>query len=91
MGALPKLKIKTELHYRKGHTNESQNCKACENFTEQYFRRSNHCVREFRCMIIGGLDKESIRYRVRDDFTCDRQVMSDAYDRELARMRGIVA
>ncbi len=73
MGAMPRLKIKDKVHYRKGHTNESQNCKACKHFKKAWVQFINNPngpdVISHRCQIIGGLDKESIRYRVREDYT----------------------
>jgi hypothetical protein len=38
MGSLPRLKIKDELHYRKGSTNETENCRACTYFKEEFYK-----------------------------------------------------
>ena len=58
MGA-PTLKKKKELHYRKGSTNESMNCRYC-----------NHYVKSVnRCKIIGLLGGRS--FDVRRDYRCD--------------------
>lgn len=73
MGALPKLKIKEDLKYRPGSTNESENCRYCKQFVE------NHVIDEGagrqrienRCRIIGL--NGSARYRVRPDYRCDAQ------------------
>lgn len=74
MGALPRLKKKDELRYRKGSTNESQNCRFCASFISDvavtgiggvFFRA------EGRCKIMGV--GNSIRYRIRPDHTCDAQ------------------
>jgi hypothetical protein len=70
MGALPRLKKKDELHYRKGSTNESRNCQFCENYMGNYCV-GGICRVEARCKLMGI--RESIRYRVRPDFTCDVQ------------------
>lgn len=36
MGSLPRLPDKIKYKYRKGHTNEAQNCKACANFIKDF-------------------------------------------------------
>lgn len=69
MGSLPKLKIKDELRYRKGSTCETMNCKYCLHLTSIDIPGKGQ---EPRCKIIGV--RESIRYRIRDDFRCDQQV-----------------
>lgn len=85
MGSLPRLKIKDEIHYRKGSTNESNNCRACAGFVKDYlsilFSTSVGRQIECRCKIIGL--KEGARYRVREDHTCDRHVMSEPWRKEL--------
>lgn len=69
MGSLPRLKAKDRLRYRKGSTNESKNCRHCKNFVD--FKELNEEVAPLygRCKIMGV--KESVRYRVRKDYTCD--------------------
>ena len=67
MGSMLRLKKKDELHYRKGSTNESQNCRYCKNFIAE----------SERCFIFGAV-QESIRYRVRPDFTCDAQHLDES-------------
>ena len=87
MGSLPRLKIKDEIRYRKGHTNDSQNCKVCENFRKDlysYQPKSRPKTSESRCALIGL--RPTARYRVREDYTCDRQQMSEAYKREIEGM-----
>jgi len=61
MGSLPRLKLKTQYNYRKGSTNESNNCKYCLSFIRD----------KGRCMIIGL--GEGRRYNIREDYTCDTQ------------------
>lgn len=88
MGALPKLAIKGEIRYRKGSTNESQNCRHCENFRRDYHDalfaggpdKFHH-----RCTLVGL--KISSRYRVWEDYTCDRQKISTEYRASFANMR----
>jgi len=75
MGSLPRLKIKDEIRYRKGSTNESQNCRYCVCFNETVARRVDKKFPS-RCEIIGR--NLSARYRVRGDFTCDRQQLDEA-------------
>ena len=75
MGAQPKLKIKEELHYRKGSTCESMNCRYCEHFVKNFpvygIGKTGKELRiEGRCKIIGL--KEGVRYRVREDCRCDK-------------------
>ncbi len=69
MGSLPRLKLKDELQYRKGSTDESQNCKYCRHAVKDYPGRDKK--KETRCTTMGLRD--SIRYRVRLDHTCDAQ------------------
>jgi hypothetical protein len=74
MGALPRLKIKDDLHYRKGSTNESMNCRYCVNFIKDVVVKGIGGIAlrtEGRCRIMGM--KESIRYRINRDYTCDKQ------------------
>lgn len=67
MGSLPRLKLKNEMNYRKGSTNESVNCRYCVNRVDVKVGE----VFESRCRIMGL--KDSIRYRVRPDYRCDAQ------------------
>lgn len=69
MGSLPRLKLKDQLHYKKGSTNESRNCKYCKNVVKNYPVHGKE--NETRCKVIGL--QGSIRYRVRLDHTCDEQ------------------
>jgi hypothetical protein len=74
MGAMPKLKKKIELRYRKGHTNDSENCRYCIWFIPEFnIFDSNGKVRciESRCLLMGA--NQGISYRVRPDYTCDAQ------------------
>ncbi|MHB8123766.1 MAG: hypothetical protein ACYDG4_16635 [Desulfuromonadaceae bacterium] len=73
MGSPKRLKKKDELHYRKGSTNESSNCRWCVHFVESItlFRDKGNIEIGSRCQIIGLA--QSIRYRVREDHTCDVQ------------------
>lgn len=73
MGAQPRLKIKTELNYRKGSTNESGNCRYCIHFVP-YPEKSSPVRREGRCKIMGVI--ENIRYRIWSDYRCDAQQFS---------------
>ena len=89
MGSLPRLKMKEDLRYRKGHTNDSQNCKVCENFKVHFpiFRIGGDGTPiwlESGCALIGL--EQSRRYSVRADHTCDRQQMSEAYKRKIEGM-----
>lgn len=68
MGALPRLKIKTELNYRKGSTNESENCRYCIHFIPEFTIPGDPPKTESRCWIIGA--EPGIRYRVRGDYKC---------------------
>jgi hypothetical protein len=70
MGALPKLPKKVELRYRKGSTNESNNCRYCVQFVENFEVRDGIGL-ESRCRIFGL--RERSRYKVRQDYTCDAQ------------------
>ena len=71
MGSMPKLKIKTELNYRKGSTNESENCRYCVHYIPEYTIPGDPPRTESRCWIIGA--EPGIRYRVRCDYKCDSQ------------------
>jgi hypothetical protein len=88
MGAMPRLKKKDEFHYRKGSTDESQNCRYCKNFREDFplFGIGGNGGKprkiESRCVFMGLA--ESVRYRVRFDYTCDSQVK----DKEKLPYRG---
>ena len=73
MGAMPKLKIKDDLHYRKGSENESMNCRYCKQFVDNHVivESADRKRIENRCRIIGL--NGSARYRVRPDYRCDAQ------------------
>ena len=76
MGAMPKLKKKIDLKYRKGSTDESQNCRYCKFFKSQFpvfgIGGDGTPIKiESRCDVMGL--RESIRYRVRFDYMCDAQ------------------
>ena len=77
MGSLPRLKIKDELRYRNGSTNESRNCRYCSNFMEDTLHDGAAGIGKYsmrwpgRCKIIGG--RPGIRTRVLSDRTCDSQ------------------
>lgn len=73
MGAQPRLMIKEEIRYRKGSTNESANCRHCIHFKRDFLtiRRAAGVMTEHRCAVIGI--REDARYRIREDYTCDRQ------------------
>jgi hypothetical protein len=71
MGSLPRLKIKDEIRYRKGSTNESQNCRYCLNFINLDPSSPVQFNARGMCRIIG--ERDLVRYRVRGDYTCDRQ------------------
>jgi protein gp37 len=92
MGALPRLKIKTEIRYRKGSTCESANCQACTHFMPAFYEYQpvTSCfVTDLvtnRCEIIGL--RPGARYRVRPDYTCDRQEMGDEYRDYLDKLSG---
>ena len=83
MGSLPKLKIKEDLHYRPGSTNESANCRYCKNFVENHVivESEGRQRLENRCRIIGL--NGSARYRVRPDYKCDAQ----EYDEDRCRWK----
>jgi hypothetical protein len=71
---MPQLKIKEELHYRKGSGNEAENCRFCRCFTPDYEVIGKvFCgvvVRiEGRCSIVGF--GNSPEYMVRMDYRCD--------------------
>lgn len=73
MGSLPRLKIKDEIKYRKGSTNELVNCRYCVHFTAKPTEEDIFTPYKApgTCKIIG--ERDSIRYRVRADYRCDRQ------------------
>lgn len=71
MGSLPKLKKKDELHYRKGSTNDCQNCEYCVHHIPNILLAYNLRSTGDRCAVMGN--QASIRYRVRKDYTCDAQ------------------
>jgi hypothetical protein len=71
MGSMPRLKIKDEIRYRKGSTNEAVNCRYCVNFTNGDSGNPVQFNVKGFCRLIGKRDL--VRYRVRGDYTCDRQ------------------
>ncbi len=77
MGAMAKLKAKIDSRYRKGSTNTNQNCESCQDFIPAAVVHGigADLGTEPRCRRIGM--NGSIRYRVREDYTCDHQTMSD--------------
>ncbi len=92
MGSV-RLKKKTELNYRKGSTNEAENCKHCENFVPEFvfmsctvFNGAKCEVRRFesRCRIMGL--KSSAKYRVRADHRCIAHTTSKEYEQKIAEM-----
>ncbi len=81
MGSMQRLKIRDEIRYRKGSTNEAENCVWCRNFTNM----DPECLVPSRaygtCKII--LSEVPVRYfnnrtRVRGDHRCDRQEYDEA-------------
>lgn len=76
MGSLPRLKEKDRLRYRKGSTNESENCQYCVNFVDFKEYREEVASLYGRCKLMGI--KESVRYRARKDYTCDLQALDEA-------------
>ena len=85
MGSMPRLKIKDDLHYRKGSTNESRNCRYCSNFMRDAIYDGFAGVGKYsmkwpgRCkLIVNGFGSGTgIRYRVLSDHTCDAQVLDE--------------
>ncbi len=82
MGSLPKLKTKEAYKYRKGSTNEGENCRFCTHFIEKFpiFGIGNNSTTpiriESRCKIHGT--GEGRRYRVQQDYRCDAQVFDES-------------
>ena len=70
---VPRLKKKIELRYRKGSTDDSQNCSHCEHFVKEHpirhLGRNEIVAHEPRCKVIGL--GNSRRYRIRADHRCD--------------------
>ena len=85
MGSLPRLKLKDQYRYRKGSTNEAENCKNCENFVKDFDVKGigggGSIGWECRCKLFGL--KGSRRYRIHEDYRCDMQVMSAAYKKQM--------
>lgn len=75
MGSMPRLKIKDEIRYRKGSTNEARNCVYCKNFTLADPATPVPSSAYGTCGLIGR--RETVRYRVRGDYCCDRQEFTD--------------
>lgn len=76
MGSLPRLKEKDRLRYRKGHTSDGMNCQYCTSYVNFKETREEIASLYGRCKLIGV--KESARYRVRKDYTCDSQTMDES-------------
>jgi hypothetical protein len=76
MGALPKLKVKVELNYRKGPTRGG--CDHCNHLRKLETEKGP----EFRCTEIGL--SLSRRYRIRVGMICDREDNS----KYMARLKG---
>lgn len=73
MGSLPRLKIKDEIRYRKGSTDDSQNCRCCVEFVNLVPGDPVQFNAKGMCRIIGLRNLK--RYHVRGDYRCDRQTM----------------
>lgn len=71
MGALPRLKIKDEIRYRKGSQCDELNCYKCVHFTTLEPESMVPYTAKGMCRLIGCRDLA--RYRVRADYHCDRQ------------------
>jgi len=67
MGAMPRLKKKDELNYRKVPAKESRSCQGCVQLVPEFDIPGKG--REPRCKVMGL--QGSIRYRVRTDHACD--------------------
>lgn len=76
MGSLPRLEAKDRLRYRKGSTCETNNCRYCKKFVEFKEFREEIASLYGRCQLMGV--KESARYRVRKDYTCDASVFDES-------------
>lgn len=93
MGSMPRLKIKDDIRYRKGSTNDANNCQCCLNFTD----RDPECAVPSRaygmCKLIVegvagfGVPGVNRRTRVRADYTCDRQEYDGRYKAHSDAMR----
>lgn len=73
MGALPRIKQKIQYQYRKGSTNEAQNCQFCNHLVRDFEVKgiggAGSIAKECRCKIMGL--QMSRRYRIREDHTCN--------------------
>lgn len=81
MGAPARLKQKDELKYRKGSTNESENCRYCVHFIEQFpvygIGGGDIPLRiEGRCRIMGV--QAGKRYNIRPDYKCEAQKFDES-------------
>lgn len=88
MGALPRLKKKDELRYRKGSATEIGWCQVCASFVPDFVVRGlggNLDRTEPRCKVMGL--QESIRYRVHSNYTCDAYEESEEEKRRIAKIR----
>ena len=74
MGSMPRLPKKIELRYRKGSTAEHMNCRHCVSIVKDYTIPGTDRI-EPRCKNFGL--QASIRYRVREDYCCDAQVLDE--------------
>jgi len=81
---VPNLKIKQELHYRRGYTHAS--CGSCNHYVAAFEPKSCNGLplgkTEPRCLVIGL--ENSRRYRVHPANICDRFDGSES----LARVKG---
>jgi len=71
-----RLKKKNELRYRKGSTDERNNCRYCTSFVVDFEVRGlggNVLAIEGRCRVMGL--EHSRRYRIREDHRCDAQIL----------------
>lgn len=90
MGSMPRLKIKDDIRYRKGSTNDANNCECCLNFTNM----DPECAVPSRaygsCRLIIEHCPVCVRFnrrtRVRSDYTCDRQEYDGRYKAHSAAM-----
>lgn len=76
MGSMPRLKIKDEIRYREGSTNEAENCVWCKRFE---LAEPDALVRSSAYGTCGLIGRQStVRYRVRGDHRCDRHEYDEA-------------
>lgn len=86
MGSFPRLKIKDELRYRRGPTNESLTCRFCSNFMEDIINDGSRGIGKYS-MRWPGVCKLMVGYFSRgggnrtlifSDHTCDAQKFDEA-------------